>query len=181
MKNIRHPFITLSILTLLTGVVSAGCSASGPEAVAVQPTAVKEKPAEESTYESKPSENKPSENIVSEAVNTASNMPIQVAQPSAASDKKNNLPASVKQYKISADSNGDFSSALLIGHLGVYGNNQWLVMPQSDGYLNCRYTPNGEIRSEVVPSMIITAKFNGPLSTDNRLTPNPDADAIRVP
>ena len=182
MNNIRHCFITLGILTLLTGVTSVGCSASGPKAVAVQPAAEAEQPSE-NLSKSKPSEesiaeNSASENIVSEAVNAAPSTPDKVAQPSAASDKKKNPPTSVKQYEISSDSNGDFSSALLIGHRGVYGNNQWLVMPQSDGYLNCRYTPNGEIRSEVVPSMIITAKFNGPLSTDNRQTPNPDADAI---
>lgn len=92
--------------------------------------------------------------------------------------KKNDSLVPLKQYKVSADSNGDFRSALLIGHRGVYGNNRWLVMPQVDEYLNCRYTPNGEIRSEIVPSMIITAKFGGPLSTDNRQTPNPAADAI---
>ena len=79
------------------------------------------------------------------------------------------------------DSNGDFNTAILSGHLGnYYPNNRWLVMPQLDnGALNCRESPNGRIVARVVDGAIIQASFNQPIQSGGRGSAlNPGADAI---
>ncbi len=78
----------------------------------------------------------------------------------------------------SADRHGNFNSAIIRGNRGLLGNHHWLLMAQPDGFLNCRTTPNGTVRSVIVPGAIITAKFSGPLKLDGGQTPNPAADAI---
>lgn len=80
------------------------------------------------------------------------------------------------------DRNGDFNTAILQGNAGgYYPNTRWLAMPQSDlnGVLNCRESPNGKIKSRIVPGAIIRAVFNGDLQLQGRGgPPNPAADAI---
>ena len=79
------------------------------------------------------------------------------------------------------DRNGNFNTAILGGNVGnYYPNNQWVVMPQPDaGGLNCRESPNGKIKSVIVPGAIIQAIFNDPIQPDGRGGPlHPDADAI---
>jgi len=79
------------------------------------------------------------------------------------------------------DSEGDFNSAILRGNRGFYANKRWVVMADPDGdYLNCRYTPNGEIRAEIVPGAILMAEFGGPVNLDNGLRANYDNDAIEM-
>lgn len=80
-----------------------------------------------------------------------------------------------------SDSNGDFNTAIVRGNAGgYYPNRRWLVMPQSgSGVLNCRESPNGKIRSRIVPGAIIQAVFDGPLQPQGRNGPlNTAADAI---
>ena len=60
------------------------------------------------------------------------------------------------------DSNGDFRSAFQRGNRGFYTISKWLVVqPMGSGVedyaLNCRYTPNGQIRSRIQRGAIITA------------------------
>lgn len=83
------------------------------------------------------------------------------------------------------DSNGDFTTAFVQGNLGYYANKQWLVVAQSgdprDGFLNCRYAPNGEIRSRVPSGAIVEAVFLGEFGEPNpprMLELNPANDAI---
>lgn len=79
------------------------------------------------------------------------------------------------------NSSGDFSTAIIQGNRGFYGNNHWVVAPQLDnGYLNCRRTPNGSVRSRISQGAIIDSRFTGPVQLDGGLRPNKAADAIVV-
>jgi len=79
------------------------------------------------------------------------------------------------------DSQGDFNSAILRGNRGFYVNQRWVVMAGPDrDYLNCRYTPNGEIRSEIAPGTILIAEFGGPVNLDNGQRANDDNDAVEM-
>ncbi|PZU98459.1 MAG: hypothetical protein DCE90_04935 [Pseudanabaena sp.] len=75
--------------------------------------------------------------------------------------------------------NGDFNSIFVQGNRGYYAVKKWLVIQfvQSEvngGTLNCRYTPNGEIRSRIPRGAILTAVFN---QTANGRVPNPHTTA----
>ena len=77
------------------------------------------------------------------------------------------------------DSSGDFSTAIIRGNRGFYGNSHWVVAPQLDtGYLNCRRTPDGSVRSRISEGAIIDSRFTGPVQLDGGLRPNRAADAI---
>ena len=77
------------------------------------------------------------------------------------------------------NSSGDFNTAIIQGNRGFYGNNHWVVAPQPDtGYLNCRRTPEGSVRSRISEGAIIDSRFTGPIQLDNGLRPNRAADAI---
>ncbi len=62
----------------------------------------------------------------------------------------------------SPNSKGDFSSALMPGNRGnVYQTRKWLVVDPDPTYLNCRYSPTGQVRSRIAPGAIVTAAFTG--------------------
>ncbi len=72
------------------------------------------------------------------------------------------------------DSNGNFMTVFQRGNRGFYAIEKWLVVQPAEsgdyGYgLNCRYSPNGEIRSRILRGAILTAAFKG---SGNRRTPN---------
>jgi hypothetical protein len=71
--------------------------------------------------------------------------------------------------------NGDFNSIFLQGNRGFYAVEKWLVIQSVESevkgeILNCRYTPNGEIRSQIQRGAILTAVFN---KTDKGRVPTP--------
>ncbi len=75
--------------------------------------------------------------------------------------------------------NGDFNSIFLQGNRGYYAVKKWLVIQfveseMNGGTVNCRYTPNGEIRSRIRRGAIITAVFN---QTAQGRVPNPHTSA----
>lgn len=81
------------------------------------------------------------------------------------------------------DRNGDFSSAFQRGNRGFYTINKWLVVqPMSfsmkDYGLNCRYEPNGQIRSQIQRGAVITAVFKGTPNLRTVEPPDPANDAI---
>ena len=81
------------------------------------------------------------------------------------------------------DSTGDFSSAFQRGNLGFYTIDKWLVVQPmgskgEDYTLNCRYTPNGEIRSRIQRGAIITAVFQGTVNLRRTDPPDSAYDAI---
>jgi hypothetical protein len=81
------------------------------------------------------------------------------------------------------NSNGDFKSAFQRGNRGFYKIDKWLVVqPMGDGVenyaLNCRYTPNGELRSRIIRGAIITAVFTGNPNLRRVDPPDPSNDAI---
>lgn len=55
------------------------------------------------------------------------------------------------------NANGDYRTAMVQGNRGMYPNRKWLVTDSSD--LNCRVSPNGVVRSQIVPGAIVTAQF----------------------
>jgi hypothetical protein len=74
---------------------------------------------------------------------------------------------------------GDFSSIFLQGNRGFYAVPKWLVIESVEseingGTINCRYSPNGEIRSRIPRGSILTAVFN---KTAKGRVPNPHTDA----
>lgn len=74
---------------------------------------------------------------------------------------------------------GDFSSIFLQGNRGFYAVPKWLVIESVEseingGTINCRYSPNGEIRSRIQRGAILTAVFN---QTANGRVPNPHTSA----
>jgi hypothetical protein len=74
---------------------------------------------------------------------------------------------------------GDFSSIFLQGNRGFYAVQKWLVIESVEseingGTVNCRYSPNGEIRSRIQRGAILTAVFN---KTAKGRVPNPHTDA----
>ncbi|MEO1348000.1 MAG: hypothetical protein AAFW84_04255 [Cyanobacteria bacterium J06635_15] len=78
-----------------------------------------------------------------------------------------------------ADSNGDFNTAIVQGPpRGFYANNWWVIVANSSGEsLNCRDSPNGEIRNSFITGAILTAAFGGPVTSDDGRA-NYDNDAI---
>ena len=78
-----------------------------------------------------------------------------------------------------SDMNGDFRTAFQLGNRGYYSIEKWLVvqpMTSGDYDLNCRYTPNGQLRSRILRGAILTAVFQGNKRQPN--LPNPADDAI---
>ena len=74
---------------------------------------------------------------------------------------------------------GDFSSIFLQGNRGFYAVQKWLIIQSVEseangGTVNCRYTPNGEIRSRIQRGAILTAVFN---KTAMGRVPNPHTSA----
>lgn len=77
------------------------------------------------------------------------------------------------------NSNGDFDSIFVQGNRGYYAVKKWLVIQfvkseVNGGTVNCRYTPNGEIRSRLQRGAILTAVFN---QTAKGRLPNPHTSA----
>ncbi|PZO36156.1 MAG: hypothetical protein DCF19_22270 [Pseudanabaena frigida] len=77
------------------------------------------------------------------------------------------------------DLSGDFSSIFLQGNRGFYAVQKWLIIQSVEseangGTVNCRYTPNGEIRSRIQRGAILTAVFN---KTAMGRVPNPHTSA----
>ncbi len=75
--------------------------------------------------------------------------------------------------------NGDFNSIFLQGNRGFYSVQKWLIIQSVEseangGTVNCRYTPNGEIRSRIQRGAILTAVFN---KTEMGRVPNPHTSA----
>lgn len=75
-----------------------------------------------------------------------------------------------------ADEYGDYQSALMLGNLGYYGNTHWLVTDTDS--LNCRFAPDGEVRSVILPGAIITAVFDPRVNNQRLLEITPELDAI---
>lgn len=74
---------------------------------------------------------------------------------------------------------GDFNSIFVQGNRGYYAVKKWLVVQFTEsevngGTVNCRYTPNGEIRSRIPRGAILTAVFN---QTAKGSVPNPPTSA----
>jgi len=80
------------------------------------------------------------------------------------------------------NSNGDFTTAFVRGNRGYSANERWLVVVRSgdprDANLDCRYTPNGEIRSHVRAGAIVEAVFLGSPNSPGSMEPNWANDAI---
>jgi hypothetical protein len=79
------------------------------------------------------------------------------------------------------DINGDFRTAFQQGNRGYYSIEKWLVvqpMTSGDYELNCRYTPNGQIRSRILRGAILTAVFHGAANKRSPNLPDPATDAI---
>lgn len=81
------------------------------------------------------------------------------------------------------DQNGDFKTAFQQGNRGFYTIDKWLVVqPRNsetrDYALNCRYTPNGEVRSRIERGAIMTTVFKGNQSPRKPNRPDPSDDAI---
>lgn len=79
--------------------------------------------------------------------------------------------------------NGDFSTAFQRGNRGFYKINKWLVVQSAgssaeDYALNCRYKPNGQIRSQILRGAIITAVFKEPINLVRLEAPDAATDAI---
>ena len=79
--------------------------------------------------------------------------------------------------------NGDFKTAFQQGNRGFYIINKWLVVQPSnleirDDSLNCRYTPNGKVRSQIARGAIMTAVFRDDQNPRRRNLPDPSDDAI---
>ena len=75
--------------------------------------------------------------------------------------------------------NGDFTSIFLQGNRGFYAVQKWLIIQSLESkvngdIVNCRYTPNGEIRSHIQRGAIVTAVFN---KTAKGRVPNPHTSA----
>jgi hypothetical protein len=75
--------------------------------------------------------------------------------------------------------NGDFNSIFLQGNRGFYAVQKWLIIQSVEseangGTVNCRYTPNGKIRSRIQRGAILTAVFN---KTAMGRVPNPHTSA----
>jgi hypothetical protein len=82
-------------------------------------------------------------------------------------------------------SNGDFKSAFQRGNRGFYVISKWLVIqPMGSGVedyaLNCRYTPNGQIRSRIQRGAIVTAVFKGNPNLRSAEPPDSSNDAIAL-
>lgn len=78
-----------------------------------------------------------------------------------------------------SNSNGDFSSIFVQGNRGFYAVQKWLVIQSAESgingeFLNCRYNPNGKIRSRISRGAILTAVFN---KTPEGRVPNPHTAA----
>jgi len=63
------------------------------------------------------------------------------------------------------NANQDFNSIFVQGNRGFYAVQKWLVIQSAESgingeSLNCRYNPNGEIRSRISRGAILTAVFN---------------------
>jgi hypothetical protein len=79
------------------------------------------------------------------------------------------------------DINGEFRTAFQQGNRGYYTIEKWLVvqpMRSGDYDLNCRYTPNGQIRSRILRGAILTAVFQGTANKRSANLPDPATDAI---
>ncbi|MEI6331867.1 MAG: hypothetical protein WCP16_21705 [Pseudanabaena sp. ELA645] len=79
------------------------------------------------------------------------------------------------------DINGEFRTAFQQGNRGYYTIKKWLVvqpMRSGDYDLNCRYTPNGQIRSRILRGAILTAVFQGTANKRSENLPDPATDAI---
>ncbi|MEI6330695.1 MAG: hypothetical protein WCP16_15760 [Pseudanabaena sp. ELA645] len=77
------------------------------------------------------------------------------------------------------NASGDFNSIFLQGNRGFYAVQKWLIIQSVEseangGTVNCRYTPNGEIRSRIQRGAILTAVFN---KTTMGRVPNPHTSA----
>ena len=64
-----------------------------------------------------------------------------------------------------SNASGDFSSIFMQGNRGFYAVQKWLIIQAAESgvngdFLNCRYTPNGKIRSRIPRGAILTAVFN---------------------
>jgi hypothetical protein len=83
------------------------------------------------------------------------------------------------------DSNGDFRSAFQRGNRGFYVISKWLVVQPmgasaEDYGLNCRYKPNGQIRSRILRGAIVTAVFKGTPNLHRAESPESYSDAIAL-
>lgn len=87
-------------------------------------------------------------------------------------------PAAQAQYGSipTPNSQGDYESAFMLGNLGYYGNEKWLILDTD--MLNCRWSPDGDVRSQILPGAIVTAIFKLPASPKRLTEVTPEMDAI---
>ncbi|MGI0483986.1 hypothetical protein ACN4EK_01045 [Pantanalinema rosaneae CENA516] len=72
------------------------------------------------------------------------------------------LPAQAQVAEVpTASRQGDFTTARVLGNRGYFQNTKWLVVDTDRG-LNCRTTPNGAVKSVLMPGSIVTAVFSNP-------------------
>lgn len=77
--------------------------------------------------------------------------------------------------------NGEFRRAFQQGNRGYYKIEKWLVvqpMTSGDYDLNCRYTPNGQVRSRISRGAILTAVFHDTGNNRSTNLPDPATEAI---
>ncbi len=77
--------------------------------------------------------------------------------------------------------NGEFRRAFQQGNRGYYRIEKWLVvqpMTSGDYDLNCRYTPNGQVRSRISRGAILTAVFHDTGNNRSANLPDPATEAI---
>ena len=77
--------------------------------------------------------------------------------------------------------NGEFRRAFQQGNRGYYKIEKWLVVqPATSGDydLNCRYTPNGQVRSRISRGAILTAVFHDTGNNRSANLPDPATEAI---
>ncbi|MBL1177810.1 hypothetical protein [Pantanalinema sp. GBBB05] len=72
------------------------------------------------------------------------------------------LPAQAQVAEVpTASQKGDFATARVLGNRGYFQNTKWLIV-ETDRGLNCRTTPNGAVKSVLMPGSIVTAVFSSP-------------------
>jgi hypothetical protein len=77
--------------------------------------------------------------------------------------------------------NGEFRRAFQQGNRGYYKIEKWLVVQPAtlgDYDLNCRYTPNGQVRSRISRGAILTAVFHDTGNNRSANLPDPATEAI---
>ena len=72
---------------------------------------------------------------------------------------------------------GDFTTSKVMGNRGLYQNTKWLIVDSGSG-LNCRVSPNGTIKSVLMPGSVVPAVF--PSSSGDAIVMHQGSPWLRV-